>query len=120
MNTPAVPPAPARRRRHLIDPNAPRVAPTKRDQHKLTQVQRWVLTFFAVGVIGLHSAAMAAAPLAYDSGVPGAKVALLLISAFFGMMAVVAARMIHKKSPLTPLLILGWIPAAIFYFVYFG
>lgn len=84
------------------------------------QVQKWVLTIVAIGVIGLHSTAMAAAPLAYDTNAPGAKPGLLIISGFFGMIAVVAARLIHKRSPFTPLLILGWIPAAAFAIVYYG
>lgn len=85
----------------------------------ISQVQRWVLSIVVIGVVGLHSAAMAAAPMAFNSGVAGAKPALLIISGAFGMIAVIAARMIHKKSPVTPLLIFGWIPAAIFFFIYF-
>lgn len=87
---------------------------------QLGQVQRWVLTIVAIGVIGLHATAMAAAPLAYQAKVAGAKPGLLVISGVFGMLAVAAARVIHKKSALTPLLILGWIPAAAFAWVYYG
>lgn len=83
-------------------------------------MQKWVLTIVAIGVIGLHATAMAAAPMAYNSHTPGAKLGLLIISGVFGMIAVVAARLIHKKSALTPLLILGWIPAAAFAIVYYG
>ncbi len=103
-----------------MDPDNPRPPRPQRMQMGLSQVQKWVLTIIAVGVIGLHSAAMAAAPLTYSSGVPGAKQALLVISGLFGMVAVGIARIIHKKSVLTPLLILGWIPAIVFAFVYFG
>lgn len=87
---------------------------------QIGQVQKWVLTIVAIGVIGLHATAMAAAPLAYQAKVPGAKPGLLIISGVFGMLAVVAARVIHKKSALTPLLLLGWIPAAAFAWVYYG
>lgn len=110
---------PVRRARHLMDPNNPRPPQQRGSGMEIGQVQRWVLTIIVLGVVGLHSAAMAAAPLAFNSGVPGAKPSLLLISGFFGMMAVVAARLIHKLSPLTPLLVFGWIPAAIFFFIYY-
>ena len=111
---------PVRRARHLMDPNNPRpVASSGRMQMGIGQVQKWVLSIVALGVIGLHSAAMAAAPLTFDSGVPGAKQGLLVISGLFGMLAIVAARMIHKLSPFTPLLLLGWIPAAVFACIYY-
>ena len=102
-----------------MDPNNPQLPPSRGKGMGLGQVQRWVLSIVALGVVGLHSAAMAAAPLAFNSGVAGAKPALLVISGIFGMLAVVAALVIHKRSPVSPLLIFGWIPAAIFFFIYF-
>lgn len=102
-----------------MDPNNPRPPQQRGKGMELGQVQRWVLSIVALGVVGLHSAAMAAAPLAFNSGVAGAKPALLIISGIFGMMAVVAALVIHKKSPFSPLLIFGWVPAVIFFFIYF-
>jgi len=103
-----------------MDPNNPRPPQQRGKQMGISQVQKWVMTIVVVGVVGLHATAMAAAPLAFNSHVPGAKVGLLLISGVFGMSAVVAARLIHKKSAFTPLLILGWIPAAAFAVVYYG
>jgi hypothetical protein len=103
-----------------MDPNDPRPPQQRGRQMGVGQVQKWVLTIVAIGVIGLHATAMAAAPLAYKTHTPGAKIGLLIISAVFGMIAVVAARLIHKKSPLTPLLVLGWIPAAVFAVIYYG
>jgi len=104
-----------------MDPDNLRAsAPTGRMQMGIGQVQRWVLSVVALGVVGLHAAAMAAAPLTFDSGVAGAREGLLVISGLFGMLAIVAARMIHRLSPLTPLLVLGWIPAAVFAFIYYA
>jgi hypothetical protein len=103
-----------------MDPNNPRPPSTRGKQMGLGQVQKWVLTIVATGVIGLHATAMAAAPMAYNSHAPGAKPGLLVISGIFGMIAVVAARLIHKKSAVTPLLILGWIPAAVFAVIYYA
>lgn len=102
-----------------MDPNNPRPPQQRGSGMALGQVQRWVLTIVLVGVVGLHATAMAAAPLAFDTHAPGAKPGLLIISGFFGMLAVAGARAIHKKSPLTVLLILGWIPAAIFIPIYY-
>jgi len=103
-----------------MDPNNPRPPQQRGTGMGISQVQKWVLTVVAVGVIGLHATAMAAAPLAFDTHAPGAKPGLLVISGIFGMIAVGAARIVHKKSVLSPLLILGWIPAAAFAVVYYG
>ena len=103
-----------------MDPDNPRPPQQRGKAMGLSQVQKWVMTIVVTGVVGLHATAMAAAPLAFNSHAPGAKPGLLIISGVFGMIAVVGARLIHKKSGLTPLLVLGWIPAAAFAVVYYG
>jgi hypothetical protein len=103
-----------------MDPNNPRPPQQRGTGMGISTVQKWVMTIVVVGVVGLHATAMAAAPLAFNSHAPGAKPGLLIISGFFGMSAVVAAQLIHKRSAFTPLLILGWIPAAAFAIVYYG
>ena len=102
-----------------MDPNNPQLPPRRGGGMALSQVQRWVLSIVVLGVVGLHATAMAAAPLAFDTAAPGATPGLLIISGVFGMMAVVAALVIHKKSPLSVLVLLGWIPALVFVFIYY-
>ena len=48
-----------------------------------------------------------------DESRSGACIGLIAIAAIIGMLAVATARMIHAKSPLTPWLLLGLIPAAV-------
>lgn len=83
---------------------------------EIERVQKWVMsalmlttaTIFAVGL----------ALLAGQSDRAGAKPGLLGIAGIVGVLAVGAARIIHQRSVLTPLLALGLLPAAVVgYFV---
>jgi hypothetical protein len=101
-------PTPAKRPRHLMDPNNP--VRTSNDA-SLTQVQRWVMSVLVVTtmfhlVVGLVVAA------AYVDE-QGGKIGLLVISAVFGVLGMAGAFAIHKKSPLTPWLLLGFVPTII-------
>lgn len=106
---------PPRRQRHLIDPNDPR--PRQRDPEalaRLHRVQRWVLSTLAVST-GLHLVVgiIAAAFVVDVEARPQARVGLLVISALFGVGAVAAGLAIHRRSVLTPWLLLGVVPALV-------
>ena len=77
----------------------------------LTSVQRWIMSSLAVTTIlhlagGLVVAAKVVEPRS-------SQVGLLVISAAFGLVAFAAGLLIHGKSPLHPLLLLGLVPALI-------
>lgn len=105
-------PAPRRRARHLIDPNNPRPA-QQRKQMSLTQVQKWVMSILATTTIGHLAAGIVVADVFLSHPKPGARAGLLVIAGIFGMIAVSVGFLIHRRSPFTPWLILGWIPAAV-------
>ena len=112
---PAAEPAPRKRPRHLLDPNAPRqprdVAAAKRE---LTRVQQWVMSVLAVTTI-LHMSGgliLAAMFLPEERGV-GAPVGLNVIAAAFGVMAVAAGLAIHRRAVLSPWLALGVVPGLV-------
>ena len=118
----AASPAPRKRPRHLIDPDAPR---TSRDlaaeRRSLTSVQQWVLSALAVTTI-LHMSGglvLAAMFLPEDRGA-GAQVGLNVIAAAFGVMAVAAGLAIHRRSPLSPWLLLGVVPGLVGLWLTFG
>ena len=101
-------------RRHLMDPSAPRPAPSSsRDQHRLTRVQRWVMSSLAVTTILHLCAGLVLGAMFLDDPRPGARVGLNLIAAAFGVLAVAAFRGIHQKTMLSPWLALGLAPGAI-------
>jgi hypothetical protein len=104
MTTPASP----KRQRHLMDPNNP---VRMRNDHQLTKVQRTVMSALAVTTILHLSAGLVIAAWAIDGVGDGGKIGLLLIAAAFGLLAVAAGFVIHKKSALTPWVLLGLIPA---------
>jgi hypothetical protein len=77
----------------------------------LTSVQRWIMSTLAVTTIlhlsgGLVVAAHVVEPRS-------SKVGLLVISAAFGLVAFAAGLIIHARSPLHPLVLLGLVPALV-------
>jgi hypothetical protein len=106
-------PAP-RRRKHLIDPNAPRQARNIAAEKKsLTRVQQWVMSTLVVTTIIHLCGGLVFASLYLDNPEPGAEIGLNVIAGVFGMLGIAAAFMIHRKSPLTPWLVLGLAPTVI-------
>jgi MFS family permease len=101
-------------RKHLMTPGQPR--PPQRST-SLTAVQRWVMSSLtAITILHLSGGLVVAA---YFSDRTGSRVGLLVIAAAFGVLAFVAALMIHRRSPLSPWLLLGLLPALVGAYVMF-
>ena len=83
--------------------------PVTRGAMTLTSVQRWILSTLAVTTILHLSGGLVLAAKAAD--VRSSEIGLLVISAAFGVLAFAAGLLIHGKSPLHPLLLLGFVPA---------
>ena len=81
-------------------------------------VQRWVMSALAVTTIGHFAAGLVLAAIFLEDGRPGARVGLTVIAGVVGVLGVAAGFAIHQKSPLSPWLVLGLVPAAVgFFFV---
>lgn len=107
-------PAQPKRRRHLMDPNAPRPVRDHAAENKnLSRVQRWVMSALAVTTIFHLVMGLIIAALFLDDPRPGARVGLCLIAGAFGVIAVAVAMLIHGRKPLTPWLLVGLIPSAV-------
>jgi hypothetical protein len=78
---------------------------------EVERVQRWVLTALMMTTAVIFASGLAL--LAGQADRAGAKPGLITIAAVVGVLAVAAARIIHQKSVLTPLLLLGVLPAAV-------
>ena len=106
---------PRKRPRHLLDPDAPRVPrDLAAERSSLTHVQQWVLSALAVTTI-LHMSAglvLAAMFLPEERG-SGAQIGLNVIAGAFGVMAVAVGLAIHRRSPLSPWLLLGVLPGVV-------
>ena len=102
-------PRPPAVRKHLMTPGRPR--PAQRYNTSLTSVQRWVMsTLVAITILHLSAGLVVAA---YFADRVSSQIGLLVISALFGLIAFVAALLIHKRSPLSPWLLPGLVPALV-------
>ena len=102
-----------RRARHLIDPTAP---PRRRDPRadaRLARVQQWVMSALAVTTIVHLCAGLVIAALFLDEEKTVARVGLCVIAGAFGVMAVAIARAIHRRTPWSPWLVVGVLPAVV-------
>jgi hypothetical protein len=77
----------------------------------LTSVQRWIMSTLAVTTILHMSGGLVVAAHVVEPR--SSKIGLLVIAAAFGVVAFGAGVVIHGKSPLHPLLLLGLLPALV-------
>jgi len=103
-------------RKHLMTPGQPR--PPQRYSTSLSSVQRWVMSSLVATTI-LHLAA-GVAVAAYFSDRLDAQIGLLVISGIFGVLAFVAALLIHQHRLLSWWLLPGLLPALVGAYVLFG
>jgi hypothetical protein len=90
-----------------MQPGAPRAL--NREPMSLSGVQRWVLSTLAATTI-MHLAVGLVVAAAFSDGLDE-KVGLLVIAAAFGVIAMVAALLIHQRRPVNPWLLLGLVPS---------
>ena len=102
-------------RKHLMTPGQPR--PPQRST-SLTTVQRWVMSSLSAVTILHLSAGLVFA--AYFSTRLDSRIGLLVIAAVFGMLAFVAALLIHRRNPVSPWLLVGLLPALVGAYLMFG
>jgi hypothetical protein len=110
-------PRPARRK-HLMSAGAPR--PQSRYSTDVSTVQKWVLSSLAVITVGHLAAGLVVAALFAPQNRLDARIGLLVIAGAFGVIAVAAALAIHKKNPLSPWLLLGFLPTLVGSYFVFG
>ena len=111
------PSGPPRVRKHLMVPGEPR--PQQRYTTSLTTVQRWVMsTLVAITILHLSVGVVVAAYFAHPRS---SQIGLLVISAAFGVVAFVAARLIHRANPVSLWLLPGLLPAVVgAYFIFWA
>ena len=77
---------------------------------EITRVQQWVLSVLVATTILHLSVGLAVAGVVADGSRAGAGVGLNILAAVSRVGAVVAARLIHRRSPLSWWLLLGLTP----------
>lgn len=104
-----------RPRKHLMVPGQP--SRQRADAMSLGRVQRWVMSTLAVTTILHLAAGLVVAALYVDP--LDAQIGLLVIAGAFGVIAAGVGLLIHQRSPLTPWLALGVLPAVVGAFLVF-
>lgn len=110
---------PPRRQRHLHDPDHPRPRPTGRVM-SIEEVQRWVMSVLAVTTVLTLAGVTAFAAVVTDVDRLDARLGFTLTSAGIGLAAVVSGRLIHERSPYTPWVLAGLVPALVGAYLTFG
>lgn len=103
-----------RRARHLLDPDNPRPPAPRRQQKNMhiDVVQRYVLSVLAATTILHLAGGLVLAALVIEDN-RTSQVGLCVLGGAFGVLAVVAALAIHRRSLLSPWLLLGTLPGVI-------
>ncbi|WP_377322870.1 hypothetical protein ACFJIY_25420 [Pimelobacter simplex] len=101
------------RRRHLMDPNAPRKAPDPRDLERLQRVQRRVVSVLVVTTILHLSAGFVIAADHVDPDRTDARVGLNIIAVAFMVGGIAATLLLNGRSWKSPWLLLGLVPGVI-------
>lgn len=100
--------------KHLMTPGQPRVV---RESMSIGSVQRWVLSALAATTIMHLSAGLVVAAATLDT--TGKQIAMLAIATAFGIIAMLAALLIHQAKPLSPWLLVGLVPTLVgVYFIF--
>jgi hypothetical protein len=102
---------PARRRRHLMDPANPQ-RPSL-ESREITRVRQWVASVLVATTILHLSAGLAIGGVLADDSRPEAGVGLNVLASVCGVAAVLAARLIHQRRPLSWWLLLGLLPGLV-------
>ena len=103
----------AKRQRHLMDPSAPRKRASAEDLARLARVQRWVVSVLVMTTILHLSAGLVIGSAYIDEDRPDAIIVLNVLASAFGVLSIAAAFAIHKRSLVSPWLLLGILPGII-------
>jgi hypothetical protein len=80
---------------------------------EITRVRQWVLSVLVATTILHLAAGLAIAGVLTDDSRPGARVGLNLLASVCGVGAVLAARLIHRRTPVSWWLVLGLVPGLV-------
>jgi hypothetical protein len=83
------------------------------NDHRLTQVQRWVISVLAVTTILHLAAGLVVAAYFLDEQAVVSRVGLCVIAGAFGLVAAAVGRLIHQKPIASPWLLLGLVPGLV-------
>ncbi|HVK27979.1 MAG TPA: hypothetical protein VM575_06545 [Nocardioides sp.] len=101
------------RRRHLMDPNAPRKAPDPQDLERLQRVQRRVMSVLLVTTVLHLSVGLVIAADHVNEDRLDARIGLNVIATAFMVGGIAATLLINHKSWKSPWLLIGLLPGIV-------
>jgi hypothetical protein len=101
-----------RRARHLLDLDNPRPMP-RRQGMSLTSVQRWVASSLAVTTVWHLALGLVLAAWYIEETRTVDRVGLLVIAGLFGIVGMATGLLIHRRSLLSPWLLVGVLPGVV-------
>lgn len=101
------------RRKHLMDPNAPRKAPDPKDLERLHRVQRRVSSVLVITTVLHLSAGFVFAARHVGDDRLDAQLALCAIATAFMIGGIAATLVINSRHWLSPWLLLGLVPGIV-------
>ena len=114
MNQPTPTSSPsAPRRKHLMDPNAPRKAPDPKDLERPARVQRRVVSVLAITTVLHLSAGLVIAARHVGEDRLDAQLTLLTIATVLMVGGIAATLVINHRKWLSPWLLLGLTPGLV-------
>ncbi|MFJ2756961.1 hypothetical protein ACIO3S_15245 [Nocardioides sp. NPDC087217] len=99
-----------RRPRHLMDPDNP-IRPV--NDKSLTHVKQWVASVLVVFTVAHLAVGLVIGAVAIDPVYQSSRIGLCIIAGAFGVLGLAGGFLIHRRSPFTPWLVLGVLPAAV-------
>lgn len=93
-----------------MDPDNP-IRPV--NDKSLTHVKQWVASVLVVFTVAHLAVGMAIGAVAIDPVYQSSRIGLCVIAAAFGVLGLAGGFLIHRRSPFTPWLVLGILPAAV-------
>jgi len=79
----------------------------------VTRVQQWVVSSLVVTTVFHLAVGLMLAGVFLEAERPGAREGLVVIAGLFMTLSLAAARLIHQRPPLSPLLVLGMLPTVV-------
>jgi len=93
-----------------MDPDNP-IRPV--NDKSLTRVKQWVASVLVVFTVAHLAVGLVIGAVAIDPVYQSSRIGLCVIAAAFGVLGLAGGFLIHRRSPFTPWLILGILPAAV-------
>lgn len=94
--------------------------PRQRKGMDITRVQQWVMSSLLVTTVAHFAAGLVLVAVFQEESRNGSRIGLLVNAGLVGVAAMAGALLIHRRSWLSPLLLLGFLPTVVGAVIIYG